>query len=300
MDQFAPYLNNIMQSIILGVQNRREDEATLRGYMGKGYTQIQPRSEYQRQTAGPQNEAERQAFVRGPSAQEWGLKPPDVSVGSGGLFGMPRTGLRKPEETTYDYFIEKKKGREFLVMRDSNKHLQGKPTPLSTDKSSEDLKKGKPFNAVVNGKTKRVVPWYSTEGKLHHITELGTPYIKSGSGKGGANVLKNKQAATLKEMNAILSAHKLPPLNLVSLAGMKADERKKFMASFTKDAKSRLSGMPRKRYEKLNSNLQRITDELAGIKPLKLTPEITEDYLRRANNDPAEAERMAIEDGYTW
>lgn len=122
MDQFAPYLNNIMQSIMLGVQNRREDEATLRGYMDKGYAQIQPRSEYQRQMAGPQNEAERQAFARGPSAQEWGLKPPDVSVGSGGLFGMPRTGLRKPEETEYKVGVETLKdktgkGYNFLIKR---------------------------------------------------------------------------------------------------------------------------------------------------------------------------------------
>jgi len=109
MDQFLStgIMENIMRGIMARNQNLREDQETARGYQDAGYTEIQPRSQFQQQNAGPQNEAERQAFAKGPSAQEWGLKPPDVSVGGGrGLLGSPQRGFRKPPEVEYKVGVE--------------------------------------------------------------------------------------------------------------------------------------------------------------------------------------------------
>jgi len=152
MEQFlgTGVMDNIMRSIMMGVQNRREDEKTIRGYQEEGYTEIHPRSEYQQQMAGPQTAAERAAFAKGPSAQEWGLKDPDVSVGTGrgvGPFHSPKRGFSKPVEPT-------------------------------------ELSQGKPYEMNVGGKPIRVVPWYDKIGNLKNLTHLGEAYERRGSEAG--------------------------------------------------------------------------------------------------------------------
>jgi len=67
-------------------------------------------------------------------------------------------------------------------MRDQNSRLINKPTALSASKTTKGLTKGTPFNAVVDNKVQRSVPWYDENGKLHHLSNVGTPYIKDSSG----------------------------------------------------------------------------------------------------------------------
>ena len=104
MDQFAPYMDNIMRSIMMGVQNRREDESTARGYLEEGYQETIPMTPSQ-ETAAPQSPEERAAFQGGPRGQFWQQRVPDVTVGGRGLMGMPKRGFRKPVEPKMSYKI---------------------------------------------------------------------------------------------------------------------------------------------------------------------------------------------------
>jgi len=150
MEQFlgTGVMDNIMSSIMMGVQNRRADDATARGYLDKGYTEVQPVPESQ-QAAAPQTPEEQAAFESGPRGAYWKQHAPaDVTVGTGrgaGPFHSPKRGFRKPVE-------------------------------------KEVLKPGKPFEMKIGNTHRRVTPMRDQYGNLKGFQNLGESFYKGTSG----------------------------------------------------------------------------------------------------------------------
>jgi len=129
MEQFlgTGVMDNIMSSIMMGVQNRRADDATARGYLDKGYTEVQPVPESQ-QAAAPQTPEEQAAFESGPRGAYWKQHAPaDVTVGTGrgvGPFHSPKRGFSKPVEPKTTFDVVEKKGQLFSVTKKGNQIIK--------------------------------------------------------------------------------------------------------------------------------------------------------------------------------
>jgi len=194
MDQFSPYMDNIMKSIMMGVQNRRADEETARGYLDSGYSEVQPVPQSQ-QAASPQNAAEQTAFESGPRGEYWKQHAPaDVTVGgrgpfNGGLMGMPKRGFRKPVEPkmTYKAVKDKETGRAFLeVYKDEKLSKVSAMSQASKDAGTKYQKKIKYFKGK-NGKAMAQATIF--DPKLGQEVPLGNPYeVMRGTGGAGGGI----------------------------------------------------------------------------------------------------------------
>jgi hypothetical protein len=209
MEQFLKTgaLNNILQSIMMGVQNRRADEETSRGYLDKGYTETTPMTPSE-QAAAPQNPAERAAFEQGPRGQYWQQRVPDVTVGGGrGLMGTPQRGFRKPPEVEYDAKVETFKGENgekynFLIKRTKDgkfvaaQNVPATALPSGTRKKRDrlDKKTGMTFRQEYivdkSGKETWTGPWTTYKDPSSSATNIfigtgpgGKPLIMSSKGK---------------------------------------------------------------------------------------------------------------------
>ncbi len=142
MEQFLKTgaVDNIMRSIMMGVQNRRQDEDTARGLKKEGYTEVQPVPESQ-QEAAPQTPEEQAAFESGPRGEYWKKHaPPDVTVGNDrgfGPFRSPERGFRKPVEPKMTFGIEKGEGgRDWAIVRKGDKIVKVDRVKSEKDKDT--------------------------------------------------------------------------------------------------------------------------------------------------------------------